>query len=255
MMPADQVAHVTERARLAAVAEHRDRPVRQRLAQERRDRAAVVRAHATAVRVEDPHDRRVHALLAVVGHRQRLRVALGLVVHAARPDRVDVAPVGLRLRVHLRVAVHLARRGDQEPRALGLGQAERVMRAVGADLQRVQRQAQVVDRRGRRGQVVDEVDRLLDEVRLDDVRAEVHEPLGSRMCSMFASEPVSRLSTQITRCPRASSSSHRCEPRNPAPPVTRQVDIAQDTLRAAMTSAAPTRPTTSVRHDRPTKST
>src|SRR5271166_5598553 len=48
---------------------------------------------------------------------------------------------------------------------------------------------------------------------------------GSRMCSMLASEPVSRLSTQITRLPRASSSSHRCEPRKPAPPVTRQVDM------------------------------
>src|ERR1019366_9208443 len=46
---------------------------------------------------------------------------------------------------------------------------------------------------------------------------------GSRRCSMLASEPVSRLSTQMTRFPRASSSSHRCEPRNPAPPVTRQV--------------------------------
>ena len=41
---------------------------------------------------------------------------------------------------------------------------------------------------------------------------------------MLASEPVSKLSTQITRCPRASSSSQRCEPRKPAPPVTRQVD-------------------------------
>src|ERR1039457_3360888 len=48
----------------------------------------------------------------------------------------------------------------------------------------------------------------------------------SRMCSMFASEPVSKLSAQITRCPRASSSSHRCEPRKPAPPVTRHVDMA-----------------------------
>src|ERR1700734_156116 len=45
------------------------------------------------------------------------------------------------------------------------------------------------------------------------------------MWAMFASDPVSRLSTQITRLPRASSSSHRCEPRKPAPPVTRQVDI------------------------------
>src|SRR5437870_9186846 len=43
------------------------------------------------------------------------------------------------------------------------------------------------------------------------------------MWAMFASEPVSKLSTQMTLFPRASSSSHRCEPRKPAPPVTRQV--------------------------------
>src|SRR5579871_3313964 len=48
---------------------------------------------------------------------------------------------------------------------------------------------------------------------------------------MFASEPVSRLSTQITRLPRASSSSQRCEPRKPAPPVTRQVAIAREDTR------------------------
>ena len=42
---------------------------------------------------------------------------------------------------------------------------------------------------------------------------------------MLASEPVSKLSTQMTRLPRASSSSQRWEPRKPAPPVTRQVAI------------------------------
>src|SRR5271168_1628927 len=47
---------------------------------------------------------------------------------------------------------------------------------------------------------------------------------GSRMCSMLASDPVSKLSAQITRLPRASSSSQRWEPKKPAPPVTRQVD-------------------------------
>ncbi len=40
------------------------------------------------------------------------------------------------------------------------------------------------------------------------------------MCSRLRSELVTRLSTQITRCPRARSSSQRCEPRKPAPPVT-----------------------------------
>ena len=127
-----------------------------------RDRATVVRPHARAVGVEDPDDRRVDALLAVVRHRQRLGVALRLVVDAARADRVDVAPVGLRLRVHLRIAVDLARRGEQEPRALHLGEAERVVRAVRADLERLQRQAQVVDRARRAREVVDEVDRLRD---------------------------------------------------------------------------------------------
>src|SRR5579875_3652631 len=41
---------------------------------------------------------------------------------------------------------------------------------------------------------------------------------GVRMCSMLLRVPVSRLSTQITRCPRRSSSSHRWDPRKPAPP-------------------------------------
>ncbi len=129
-------------------------------------------------RVEDPDDRRIHPLLAVVGHRQRLRVALGLVVHAARADRVDVAPVALRLGVFQRVSVYLAGRRDQEARTLGLGQPERVVRAVGAHLQRVQRQAQVVDRRGRRGEVVDEVDWLLHVVGLDDVNPHMDEAIG-----------------------------------------------------------------------------
>src|ERR687895_431794 len=50
---------------------------------------------------------------------------------------------------------------------------------------------------------------------------------GTRMCSMLASEPVSKLSTQITRWPRRSNSSHRCDPRKPAPPVTRQVAMTR----------------------------
>ena len=60
-----------------------------------------------------------------------------------------------------------------------LGEPERVMGAVGTDLQRVQRQPQVVDRRGRRGEVVDEVDRLIDEVRLDDVEVHMDEVVAA----------------------------------------------------------------------------
>ena len=52
------------------------------------------------------------------------------------------------------------------------------------------------------------------------------------MCSRFSSDPVSRLSMQMTRSPPASRYSQRCEPRKPAPPVTRQVGIYLRTLTA-----------------------
>src|SRR5713226_6789785 len=44
---------------------------------------------------------------------------------------------------------------------------------------------------------------------------------------MFCSDPVSRLSTHRTRKPLAISASQRCEPRNPAPPVTTAVGIGR----------------------------
>ena len=180
-------------------------------------------AHARAVGVEDPDDRRVHALLVVVRHRQRLGVALRLVVDAARADRVDVAPVGLGLRVHLRVAVDLARRGEQEPRALELREAERVVRAVRADLQRVQRHAHVVDRARERGEVVDEVDGLVDLELLGHVVVQEEElvaaqvvdvPQRARRRGCRRRSPGGRWSSRY---------SHRCEPRKPAPPVTTEV--------------------------------
>src|SRR5262245_28369978 len=65
-----------------------------------------------------------------------------------------------------------------------------------------------------------------------------------RMCSMFASEPVSRLSTQMTRCPRRRSSSHKWEPRKPAPPVTRQVGMAVKTTLSAVRLASRAMPAT-----------
>ena len=97
------------------------------------DDAAVVSRHARAVRVEDAGDAHVDLVLSLVAVRQRFcfsRVVvirglgssvdpmhrrrqatirtchtLALVVAGADADRVDVAPVRLVLRVHLRVAV------------------------------------------------------------------------------------------------------------------------------------------------------
>src|ERR1700709_1091559 len=54
---------------------------------------------------------------------------------------------------------------------------------------------------------------------------------------MFSSDPVSRLSGQITRCPLPSKCSQRWDPRKPAPPVTTQVVIAADAIGATVVDA------------------
>ena len=177
-----------------------------------------MRAHPRAVRVEDAHDGAVDALLAVVGHRQRLGVALGLVVDAARADRVHVAPVALRLRMDLGIAVDLAGRGQQEPRAMELREPQRVMGPVRAHLQRVQRQPQVVDRRRRRGEVVDEVDRLVHEERLDDVVVHVRE-LGH--ADVFDVGEGPRLEVVDADHPMAASEQLIAEMRSEEPRTTR----------------------------------
>src|SRR5204862_5112063 len=61
----DQIVDVTEAASLGAGPEDRQRLVLERLADECRHRAAVVRPHARTVRVEDADDCGVNPLLAV----------------------------------------------------------------------------------------------------------------------------------------------------------------------------------------------
>ncbi len=169
-----EVADVAEAARLRAVAEHRHVLVAQRLRHEGRHRAPVLHPHARAVGVEDADDLRVDAVEPVVGHRHRLGEPLRLVVDAARADGVDVAPVGLLLRVLERIAVDLGGGRDHEGRALGLRQAERLVRAERADLQRLDRQLEVVHRAGGAGPVQHVVHRA---VHLDVVRDVVADEL------------------------------------------------------------------------------
>src|SRR6185503_5318266 len=61
----------------------------------------------------------------------------------------DVPPIGLRLGMHLRIAVYLGSGREQEPRTFCLGKAERLMTAEGADLERLDGQLEIVD--GARG--------------------------------------------------------------------------------------------------------
>lgn len=93
----DGVVDVAQGPRLAARAGDGHRFAGERLADERRDHPAVMGPHPGPVGVEDAGDSHIGVALAAVCERQRLGVALGLVVHAARADGIDVAPIGFGL--------------------------------------------------------------------------------------------------------------------------------------------------------------
>src|SRR5450759_5106419 len=149
----DQVVDVTDGAGLGTVTGDGQWLFGQCLADEGRDRATVVRSHPRAVGVEDAGDTGVHAMGTPVGHGRGLGEPLRLVVHPPRAHRVHMPPVGLRLRMHLRIAVALGGGGEQETSALVLSQTQGVQRAERTDLQRLDRQLQVIDWGGGGGEV------------------------------------------------------------------------------------------------------
>src|SRR4029077_1316284 len=93
------------------------------------DDTAVVGVHAWTVRVEDSRHANIDSMLAVIVKEQGLRTTLALVVATALPDWIDMPPVALGLRVHLRIAIDLARRRLKDACLRALGQPEHVDRA------------------------------------------------------------------------------------------------------------------------------
>jgi hypothetical protein len=164
---ADEVRDLLEGARLRALALNRERLALERLDDEVRDDAAVVRVHARAKRVEDARDAHLNALLLRLDVAERLRDALALVLAGARAPRVDVAPVALRLRVDFRVALDFRSGGEEKARLDALREAEHVERAHRADLDRLDRVQHLLRRRGWAREVIDLVH--LEEERLDHV--------------------------------------------------------------------------------------
>src|SRR5206468_4248917 len=72
----DEIVHIAEGTRLRAVTVHGERLAAQRLHDEVRYDAPIVRTHAGAIGIEDAHDARVEAVIAMIGHRQCFREAL-----------------------------------------------------------------------------------------------------------------------------------------------------------------------------------
>ena len=140
----------------------------QRLADKRRYDASIAQAHPRTVSVEDPNDSGIDVVIAVIRHRHRLREPFRLVVNAARPDRVHVAPVVFFLRMLERIAVHFRRRSKNERGLFVLRQTKGVVRAERAHFQRGNREFQIIDRTRRRREMKDVIDLLFwqkDEVR------------------------------------------------------------------------------------------
>ena len=215
----DQIVDIAERARLLAVAVDRDVLAAQAWHDEIGHHAAVVGVHARAVGVEDAHHLDAQPVLAAIVEKQRFGAALALVVAGARPDRIDVAPVFFGLRMHGGIAIDLRGRGLQDLGPSALGEAEHVDRADDAGLGRLHRIELIMDRRGRAGEIVDLVD--LDIERKRDVVAQQLEMRIVEQIAMLCARPVKKLSTQRTSWPCLKSRRQRCEPRKPAPPVTR----------------------------------
>ena len=107
----NEIRNIAETAGLGSVAEDRKRLTSQRLTDEGRDDASVIKAHARTVSIENTNDVRVHAVIAVVGHGNGFREALGLIVNPAWPDGVHIAPVVFGLWMNERIAVALGSRG------------------------------------------------------------------------------------------------------------------------------------------------
>lgn len=103
----DHVVDVAEGAGLGAVAVDGDGVVPKGLEDEAADHPAVRRVHVRAVGVEDAHHPNIHAVLAVVVEEQGLGATFGFIITGSATDGIDVAPVGFRLGMDLRIAVYL----------------------------------------------------------------------------------------------------------------------------------------------------
>ncbi|ORX11919.1 hypothetical protein AWC31_35350 [Mycolicibacterium wolinskyi] len=153
----DGVVDVAQRPGLPARTVYGDGLPGQSLAAERRHDAAVVGAHARAVCVEYPRDPDVGVSRPLIGERQRLGKSFGFVVHTARADGIDIAPIAFPLWMFQRVAIDFTRRRQHQPRATAFGDLECVRRAERTGAQGLQRQALIVHRRRGRCQVEDRV--------------------------------------------------------------------------------------------------
>lgn len=91
--------------------------------------------HARSVRVEDASDPDVNPVLIVVAVGEGFGYSLAFVVARSRTDRIDVAVVGLWLRMNVWISIHFGCACQKEARLGSFCQSEGVERThkVGLD--------------------------------------------------------------------------------------------------------------------------
>ena len=103
----DKVVYIAKRTCLRSVAIDRDVASKQRLHNEIRNDASIVGMHAWSISIEDAGNFDLQLSLLPISKKQTLRAALPFVITGAQTDRVHMAPIFFRLRMHARVAVDL----------------------------------------------------------------------------------------------------------------------------------------------------
>src|SRR5687767_3458031 len=91
--PIDKIAYITKRTRLRAITVNCQLVPAQCLDREIRNHAAIVLEHPLAIRVENPDDTSVDAVLTMVIHHQRLGDTFAFVIAAAQADRIYVPKI------------------------------------------------------------------------------------------------------------------------------------------------------------------
>ena len=178
----DQIAVMADAARLLAIAIDGQIVALEGLDGEVRHGPTVVLAHALAIRIEYARNAHIRAVHAMVRHGHGLGKALGLVVHAADANGVDVAEVLLGLGMHQGVAIDFRSGGQQELGLFGHSQPQGLVRAQRAYLEDVDTQPLKVGRASRAGEVQDEVERA---IYVDVVGDIVLNKLESRMAEQM----------------------------------------------------------------------
>src|SRR4051794_8663477 len=114
--------------------------------------------HTRTIGVEDTSNFDTQLVLPPIVEKERLGATFAFIVTGTRPNHIYIAPVLFRLRVNMRVSVHLRSRRLKNLGLEPLSQAKHIYRTMHARLRCLYRVVLIVDRRRWTSQIVDLVD-------------------------------------------------------------------------------------------------